>query len=243
MQAHFTKKRSSRLTPLCLRRFLFCGLLWLILTEAIHARVVFTDSFETPLVSQSPFNQTLNEGDAAGRFEVNFGPFTLENSTARGRNAFDQDQVLLFGLVGDGRYESEIKTVLTNLQHGQLYKIEFYYSCVAFARHYGTANLVVKLDFEPMDRFSITVPDQGQGFVGFGTVANPWTEGSVLFTATAAEHTLGFTGFTFPIGPYAALDMVQVSAVPEPATWVLAGLSLAWLAGRNWTRRLTKFSI
>lgn len=65
----------------------------------------------------------------------------------------------------------------------------------------------------------------------------PWRRESFRFTATEATHLLRFWAVGGPGGvpPFALLDGVSISAVPEPATWALlvAGFGFVGVAARR----------
>ncbi len=196
-------------------------------SESLKAASVFSESFESPVVSNSPFFQIFGEGTSVGAFDVdNEFSVTLENSFLRGRQALDGNQVLILGRVGDGGYESRITTTLVGLEIGQEYELDFHYSSIAFAGHYGTVTLKVELGLgNLLDQFSFTVPDLGQGLVLYGTPQNPWSRRSVRFIAGEEAYSLAIEGRPVGrIGPYAALDLIEINAVPEcTRAYLLAG--------------------
>lgn len=69
-----------------------------------------------------------------------------------------------------------------------------------------------------------------QGFSG-------WFSEAFDFTATSATETLSFLARGGPAGlpPYALLDGVSLTAVPEPATWglMIAGFAMVGAAARR----------
>jgi hypothetical protein len=57
-------------------------------------------------------------------------------------------------------------------------------------------------------------------------------QASIVFTATAASHTLTFTDVTAVGQASAMIDDIEVNLVPEPATGSLLTLGLVWLGAR-----------
>jgi hypothetical protein len=78
------------------------------------------------------------------------------------------------------------------------------------------------------------IPNSSKGFTG-------WQSGDFIFTATGATETLSFLatgtgGAALP--PFALLDGVSLTAVPEPATWALMLVGVGALgAGLRMRRR------
>ncbi|TRW15092.1 PEPxxWA-CTERM sorting domain-containing protein [Glacieibacterium frigidum] len=65
----------------------------------------------------------------------------------------------------------------------------------------------------------------------------PWRNESFRFTATEASHILRFwaTGGPGGLPPFALLDGVSITAVPEPATWglLITGFAMVGVAARR----------
>ena len=104
----------------------------------------------------------------------------------------------------------------------------------------------VSLGGETHDTATVTVPSGG--FMG-------WYDVTMDFTATAADETLSFlsVGACLTPGntcgpmspgspPFALLDSVSLTAVPEPSTWAMMALGFAGL-GFVAHRRRAKLSL
>ncbi len=93
-----------------------------------------------------------------------------------------------------------------------------------------TDKFLVSLGSQTLSTSPITVANHG--FTG-------WLQQTLIFTATAASETLSFIPSGTPAGapPFALLDGVSMTQVPEPATAALLVSGVAGLAAFGWRRR------
>ncbi len=129
-------------------------------------------------------------------------------------------------LASDSDYHTDtISQDLVGMVTGATYMVSFYQ---AGAGQYGYGTVATT------DQWTVTlggVSKQGALInVPLHTITS-WTLQQLVFVATAANMTLSFLANGTPVGqpPYALLDGVTITAVPEPATGALIGAGLLGL--------------
>jgi hypothetical protein len=138
-----------------------------------------------------------------------------------------------------GNYNTQpLQQTITGLVAGKSYDVSFYY---AGAQQYGyngatTDQLGVSLGGQTQD--TQVLHDVNHGFTG-------WMHETMVFTATGSSEVLSFLANSTPVGtpPYALLDGVSVTAVPEPATWAMMILGVGGIGGLARLRRRTALAI
>jgi len=100
---------------------------------------------------------------------------------------------------------------------GQSYEISWYHSNFGYAFSTHPAAIEVFVD---------------GGSIGTGptlSLGTSWFSESLAFVATATTHTIEF-GSVGPVQSYNGIDAIQISAVPEPSTFMLVSLGLVGMA-------------
>lgn len=142
-------------------------------------------------------------------------------------------------------YTDSVNQDITGLTIGQTYIVSFEWAAGQQSGFTGatTDYWAVSLGGQTQDTTTVTVPSGG--FMG-------WYDVTMQFTATAADETLSFLsvgtclapnntcGPTSPGSPpFALLDSVTLTAVPEPSTWAMMILGFAGLGFAAHRRRAT----
>jgi hypothetical protein len=134
----------------------------------------------------------------------------------------------------DGAYDvGAISQTIVGLVPGTTATVSFYWGGAQQSGYTGqtTDYWTVQLGSQSQNTTTVTVPSEG--FSG-------WTLVTMTFTVTAATETLSFTATGTPSGvpPFALLDGVSLSDVPEPGSWSLLVSGLVGLIGyQRWRRR------
>jgi PEP-CTERM motif len=141
-------------------------------------------------------------------------------------------------------YTDSVNQDITGLAVGQTYVVSFEWAAGQQSGFTGatTDYWAVSLGGQTQDTATVTVPSGG--FMG-------WYDVTMRFTATAADETLSFLsvgtclapnntcGPTSPGSPpFALLDSVTLTAVPEPSTWAMMILGFAGLGFAAHRRRV-----
>lgn len=179
------------------------------------------------------FGGTQTSVNPANRFGGNNE--TLANSAT----ALSPDGGNFIGIdadfVGDapptfGPYNSPIDQTINGLTVGQTYRVKFYWAATQLKSRGGATDNQVFVTFGGTTQSTAQVFVADQGFSG-------WFSEAFDFTATSATETLSFLARGGPAGlpPYALLDGVSLTAVPEPATWglMIAGFAMVGAAARR----------
>jgi PEP-CTERM motif len=130
-------------------------------------------------------------------------------------------------------YHGAFTQTIAGLTVGDSYTLSFYMAGAQEAGAPGatTASITATLGNETFTTRTIDTPNAG---------FSPWNLYSTTFTYTGGGDILSFLATGGPNGspPYALLDGVSLTAIPEPSTWLMilvgfAGLGLAARARRR----------
>jgi hypothetical protein len=142
----------------------------------------------------------------------------------------------------DGGYEvGAISQTITGLTAGQQYAVSFYMAAAQQTNHTGATT-----DFWTVDLGSSALTSNTQAGSQSTAVINlashafsGWEYETMTFTATGTSDVLSFlaTGTPSGVPPFALLDGVSMTAVPEPGSITLMAGGIAALAGMAWRRR------
>jgi hypothetical protein len=150
-----------------------------------------------------------------GNVEATFA--TFPGASPNGGNIFAGDSALT--------YQQSISQLISGLVSGQKYTLTFYQAGAQQAGFSGATTDQWQVTFGSSVQTS-TVMDVPSG----GDVA--WNSQTMTFTATAASETLTFLAQGTPNSdpPFALLDGVSLTLVPEPGSVTLLGFGAACIA-------------
>ena len=135
-------------------------------------------------------------------------------------------------------------TPITGLTVGDTYQLSFYWAGAELSNRtgYQTIQLTGSFGGDSFDTpvYANTNPTGTPGsFSG-------WTLETFDFTATATSETLSFLAVGSPannLPPFALLDGVSLTAVPEPSTWAMMLVGFSGLGYAAYRRRRTPIAI
>jgi hypothetical protein len=135
-------------------------------------------------------------------------------------------------IAADGAYEvGAVSQTITGLTAGQQYAVSFYMAAAQQTNHTGATTDYWTVGF---GNTALTSNTQAASHAFSG-----WQYETMTFTATGTSDVLSFlaTGTPSGVPPFALLDGVSMTAVPEPASITLLLSGVAALAGVAWRRR------
>jgi hypothetical protein len=209
-------------------RIALSGLVALSLSTAAVAAPVFTDSFESPVISTA--YQSFAAGSSVGAWTVGGLSVDLVRSPSFPIPAADGNQYVDLvgsgpGAIGPGAISRSLTTLVPSQEY-QLtfqYRGNFYDPSPAFGQYMGLAVAGAGLP----STIGITYADSVQG----------WKTATLNFSATSPSTLLSFSALTSGSNFNGGLliDDISVAAVPEPFEWamMLAGLGLVGWADRR----------
>jgi len=127
-----------------------------------------------------------------------------------------------------------ISQTITGLTPGQSYNLDFFFAASQQAGFLGATSGGWQVTLGSQVENTPLLPNVSKGFSG-------WVPEQLVFTATSGTETLSFLatgtgGAALP--PFALLDGVTLTPVPEPATWALMLVGVGALgAGLRMRRR------
>jgi hypothetical protein len=132
-----------------------------------------------------------------------------------------------------GGFQSQpLQQTINGLTAGQQYDVKFYWAGAQQTGFYGPTydSWNVSLGSQTLSTNTINLPSQG---------FNGWYAASLTFTASSSSEVLSFlaSGGTGPVPPFALLDGVSLTAVPELSTWAMMLAGFAGLGFVGYRRR------
>ncbi len=212
--------------------------------------LVTNGSFETGFVRQNEFGATYKAGigpvswssPSPHDYNVYFDPAiaaTVEiigHYTHKGQklspsfSGASPDGGYFIGLDGDPKASGPVQQMISGLVSGKSYDVSFYWAATQLQVDPGPTSNTLQVGFGQATQFTAVALVPTQGFSG-------WLSEHFRFTAGSDRQLLSFMAVGGPSGlpPFALLDGVSVTAVPEPSTWALAllGLGIAGVAMRR----------
>ena len=128
-------------------------------------------------------------------------------------------------IAADGAYEvAAISQTIVGLLPGKVASLTFYWAGAQQSGFTGATTDQWEVSLGSQTQYTPVVDLTSEGFSG-------WTTETMTFTPTSSTEVLSFTAIGTPSGvpPFALLDGVSLTEVPEPATWALMVSSLTIL--------------
>jgi hypothetical protein len=136
-------------------------------------------------------------------------------------------------IAADGAYEvAAISQTIVGLIPGSTATLTFYWAGAQQSGFNGPTTDQWEVSLGSQTQYTPVIDLVSNGFSG-------WSKVTMTFTATSTSEVLSFLAIGTPSGvpPFALLDGVSLSDIPEPASWVLMVSSLAGLVGyMRWRR-------
>ena len=145
-------------------------------------------------------------------------------------NTLSPDGGNFVALDGDSDFRGALTQTITGLTTGSVYNLSFYWAAGQFVNRTGATTEQLQVGFGGTNQLTGILSIPTGGFSGWKTV-------NMQFTAGGTSQVLSFLSLGTPNGlpPFAALDGVSLTAVPEPATWalLLTGFGMVGFAARR----------
>jgi hypothetical protein len=128
-------------------------------------------------------------------------------------------------IAADGAYEvAPISQTIVGLVPGQAATLTFYWAGAQQSGYTGATTDQWEVSLGTQTLYTPVTDLVSEGFSG-------WMTETMTFTPTASTEVLSFTAIGTPSGvpPFALLDGVSLTEVPEPASWALVVSGLAML--------------
>lgn len=192
---------------------------------------------------QLGFNTSATDWSISGGYTFLFAPGTADttgangqygglslwgpgNGSANGLPATSPDGG--YYIAQDSAFQSApIQQTINGLTAGDQYVVSFYWAAAQQYNFYGPTYDAWQVSLGSQTLSTSTVDIPSQGFAG-------WYQQSLTFTADGSSDVLSFLAVGGPNGsvpPFALLDGVSMSAVPEPSTLSLFALGLLGAIG------------
>jgi hypothetical protein len=136
-------------------------------------------------------------------------------------------------IAADGAYgTAPITQTINGLSPGARYKVSFYWAGAQQTGYTGATTEQWKVSLGNATQSTAVVSNPSRGFSG-------WLSQSFTYTATSASEVLSFLAVGTPSGqpPFSLLDGVSVTAVPEPASWIMLLMGLVAVGSITLGRR------
>jgi PEP-CTERM motif len=164
-------------------------------------------------------------------------------------NSLSPDGGAFVGLDGDPNFTGALTQTINGLTIGQEYQLTFYWAGAELYNRTGYATIQLTGSFGS-DTFATPVyPNANPHYPNSMNVPGSfsgWTPEIFDFTASAASETLSFLAVGSPaanLPPFALLDGVSLTAVPEPSTWAMMLVGFSGLGYAAYRRRRTPVAI
>ena len=160
-------------------------------------------------------------------------------------NALSPNGGNFMGLDGDPAANGSLDQTITGLTSGVTYKLSFYWAGTELSNRTGydsiqlTGSLGGDAFMTPAYLNTTTTPGDPGSFSG-------WMLENFTFTADSTSELLSFLAVGTPAGnvpPFALLDGVSLSAVPEPSTWAMMLVGFGGLGYAAYRRRRTTLAV
>jgi hypothetical protein len=149
------------------------------------------------------------------------------------------------GLDGDPAANGSLEQTIGGLTVGDKYKLSFYWAGTELSNRTGynsiqlTGSLGGDAFMTPAYLNTATTPGDPGSFSG-------WMLSNFTFTANASSELLSFLAVGTPaanLPPFALLDGVSLTAVPEPSTWAMMLVGFGGLGYAAFRRRRTALAV
>jgi hypothetical protein len=148
------------------------------------------------------------------------------------------------GLDGDPVANGPLEQTITGLTSGVTYKLSFYWAGTELSNRTGFGTVGLTGSFGS-DAFATTPYPNANGAGTPGSFSG-WMLENFTFTANSTSELLSFLAVGTPSGnlpPFALLDGVSLTAVPEPSTWAMMLVGFGGLGYAAFRRRRTAMSV
>jgi hypothetical protein len=153
------------------------------------------------------------------------------------------------GLDGDPSFTGPLEQTINGLTIGQTYELSFYWAGGELADRMNYENVQLTGSFGASS-FATPVYANANVSPPAGSVTpgsfSGWMLQNFYFTATQTSETLSFLAVGLPasnLPPFALLDGVSLTAVPEPSTWAMMLVGFCGLGYAGYRRRRTPIAI
>lgn len=170
-------------------------------------------------------NFLVGPGWTSGGAVGQYGGFNVWSPNTGANNGFTDSPIGGNYIVADGApdYHAAISQVINGLTVGDQYAINFWWATGQQSNRDGvTDHKGWDVTFGGVTQMTNRITDASHGFSG-------WFNTTMVFTANSATQTLSFLAQGLPncVPPLVFLDGVSVTAVPEPSSIAIVGLSVA----------------
>jgi hypothetical protein len=148
------------------------------------------------------------------------------------------------GLDGDPAANGPMEQTITGLTSGVTYKLSFYWAGTELSNRTGFETIGLTGSFGG-DPFATTPYPNANGAGTPGSFSG-WMLENFTFTADSTSEVLSFLAVGTPGGnlpPFALLDGVSLTAVPEASTWAMMLMGFGGLGYAAFRRRRTALSL
>jgi PEP-CTERM motif len=159
-------------------------------------------------------------------------------------NSLSPDGGAFVGLDGDPNFTGALTQTITGLTSGVEYQLSFYWAGAELFNRTGYTSIQLTGSFGG-DSFATPVYPNSNPAGTPGSFSG-WTPETFDFVATSSSEVLSFLAVGSPaanLPPFALLDGVSLTAVPEPSTWAMMLVGFSGLGYAAYRRRRTPVAI